>query len=356
MAATVSSPRGCCASAATGCELALLGGREALKGDAAAAAARWSGPVGPLGDADARRAPTSSSTRCSARASPRRSRRRCAAEIVERVNASGKPVVAVDVPSGIDGDSGAVRGRGDPGHGDGDVLPAEARPSSAARAGPLCGAVRVADIGIPDDVARGDRPRTCRATSRRSWRGLSAAPALTGTNMGAATPSSCPGGVDATGAARLAARAALSIGAGLVTVASPADALASTRRADGRDGARPATAPKGSRRSWRIARATPCARPGRGRRHGDPAMVAAAARGGPRPCPRRRRADELRGDAAALAALIAGRRTGSRRAWSDPSRRRVRQAVQGLRERLRTRFEAGARRDAPPHPSARSSC
>ena len=134
------------------------------------------------------------------------------------------PVLAVDLPSGIDGRTGEVQGvavratrtvtffRLKPGH---LLLPGRLH----------CGATEVAQIGIPDTVLETIRPATFHNVPAL-WRDASpCAASRTTTNTRAATPSSCPGRPSATGAARLAAAGALRVGAGAVTVASPPDAL-----------------------------------------------------------------------------------------------------------------------------------
>lgn len=222
-------------------DLALLGDLRTLKGDAAEAAARWSGPVLAVSDAD----PLAADVIVDALfgAGLARDLDGDAREIVERVNAAGCPVVAVDVPSGIDGNSGAVRGvavqatetvtffRLKPGH---LLLPGRLH----------CGPVRVADIGIHADVLESIAPRTWE-NGPHLWRGHFRAPSVAGHKYGRGHAVIASGGIEGTGAARLAARGALRMGAGLVTVASPSDALAShaarldavmVRRSDGAAG------------------------------------------------------------------------------------------------------------------------
>ena len=87
-----------------------------------------------------------------------------------------------------------------------------------------CGAVEVADIGIPDTVLDSIRPASS-STRRRSG----PISFLCRSRRPQIPPRPCRGGLGRcshTGAARLAARGALRAGAGLVTIASPRDALA----------------------------------------------------------------------------------------------------------------------------------
>ena len=140
---------------------------------------------------------------------------------------AGRPVLAVDMPSGIDGDTGrgprarrsgptrtVTFARRKPGH---LLLPGRAH----------CGPVEVADIGIRDGtICAGRQPADLRQRTRACGRRASRGPRSTPTSTGAATRSCCPAAPTQTGAARLTARGALRVGAGLVTVAAPADALA----------------------------------------------------------------------------------------------------------------------------------
>jgi hydroxyethylthiazole kinase-like uncharacterized protein yjeF len=204
--------------------LGLLGERAALRGDAALAAARWPGPVAPAEALDLGAADLVVDALFGAGLS--RDLDGAALACVEVVNAfarGGKPVLSVDVPSGIDGETGAVRGaaveasasvtffRLKPGH---LLLPGRA----------YCGRLALAEIGSAPSALRTIAPRAY-LNAPAIWRhALPRADAASHKySRGAALVLS--GAAHRTGAARLAARAALRVGAGLVTLASPPDAV-----------------------------------------------------------------------------------------------------------------------------------
>ena len=119
-------------------------------------------------DARAARGPTSRSTRSSApgsAASPRTS----GPTPIAGLNASPAPVVAVDIPSGVNGATGAVEG--DAVRADLTVTfgAAEGRASCSCPAPSCAGAVRVVDIGFPDGPDRG--PTTFLIGARGRGRG-----------------------------------------------------------------------------------------------------------------------------------------------------------------------------------------
>ena len=146
------------------------------------------------------------------------------ATLIDAVNASGLPVIAVDVPSGIDGTSGAVKGvaveatatvtffRLKPGH---LLLPGRE----------LCGETRIADIGIPDSVIETIKPKTY-ANEPGLWLAHFPWPKPQGHKYARGHAVVVSGPAFSTGAARLGAIGGLRAGAGLVTVASPKDAVA----------------------------------------------------------------------------------------------------------------------------------
>jgi hydroxyethylthiazole kinase-like uncharacterized protein yjeF len=202
-------------------EVYLLGRREALKGDAAWAASEWRGEVRPLADLR----PDASCRVIDALFGAGLSRDLDgeAAAAVERINASGATVIAADIPSGIDGDTGAVRGIAIAA--DETVTFARRKPGHLLLPGRVhCGRVTVADIGISDEIiAALASPYAANASGL--WLPAYPRPATSGHKYGRGHAVVVSGGMSTTGAARLSARAALRAGAGLVTVASPPDAL-----------------------------------------------------------------------------------------------------------------------------------
>jgi len=200
----------------------LLGNPATLKGDAAAAAERWNGPTSPAQPSDLAGAALVIDALFGAgldrpvEGTPR--------AMIEAMNACGAPVLAVDLPSGINGATGAVMGAA--------VCAAETvtffrrKPGHLLMPGRLhCGKVRVASIGIPDTVLARVRPSAF-ANSPGLWRDAFPVPRAEGHKYARGHAVVVSGGISTTGAARLAARAALRAGAGLVTIASPRDALA----------------------------------------------------------------------------------------------------------------------------------
>jgi hydroxyethylthiazole kinase-like uncharacterized protein yjeF len=203
-------------------ELGLLGARERLKGDAALAAADWKGPVLPLGDLDLVNAGVIVDALFGAGLD--RDLEGEAARTVEAINAAPARVVAVDLPSGIHGRTGAVLGvavradetvtffRSKPGH---RLMPGRAH----------CGRLTIAQIGIEDSVLDIIRPRAAE-NRKEAWLPAFPVPRTDGHKYDRGHLVVVSGGMLHTGAARMAARAGLRIGAGLVTLASPPDALA----------------------------------------------------------------------------------------------------------------------------------
>lgn len=201
--------------------LALLGEREALRGDASLMSARWEGAVAPAETVDL--AGVDLVIDALFGAGLARDLDGAARALVERVNAAGLPVLAVDLPSGIDGATGAVRGaaimarwsvtffRAKPGH---VLLPGRLH----------AGEVSVADIGILPAALDVLAPRAF-ANVPELWAGHFPVPAPEGHKYSRGHLVAVSGPAQATGATRLSARAALRAGAGLVTVACPAEAL-----------------------------------------------------------------------------------------------------------------------------------
>lgn len=181
--------------------------------DAADAASHWHGPSVPFTVAEAARADLVIDAVFGAGLA------RDVDGVVAETLLASKQVVAVDVPSGLDGATGAVRGyapqaaltvtffRLKPGH---LLLPGRE----------LCGEIVLADIGMPDGVLH-RVPSACFANLPKLWRLPTPEAASHKYSRGHVT---VVGGATMTGAARLAADAARRGGAGLVTIAASGNA------------------------------------------------------------------------------------------------------------------------------------
>ena len=146
-----------------------------------------------------------------------------ACAMIEAMNASGTPIIAVDLPSGISGESGAVMGAAV--HAEESVTFFRRKPGHVLLPGRLhAGRVRVVDIGIPDSVMADMRLLTF-ANGLALWGKQFPIPRLDAHKYARGHAVVVSGEVSFTGAARLAARAALRAGAGLVTLASPRAAV-----------------------------------------------------------------------------------------------------------------------------------
>ncbi len=225
-------------------EVGLLGKIEALRGDARSAAEAWPGVIAPVADLALDGADLAIDALFGAGLTRDLDghAKATVARLDEFSRARKKPILAVDVPSGIDGSSGAIRGiavtatrsvtffRRKPGH---VLLPGRLH----------CGETIVADIGVPAAVLATIAPKAF-VNSPAAWKDVFPVPRIDGHKYSRGHALVLSGGLAHTGAARLAARGALRAGAGLVTVATPTEALAvhaaaltaiMTRPCDGRE-------------------------------------------------------------------------------------------------------------------------
>ena len=199
--------------------VALLGSRERMTGEARHHADRWEGRIEPLAPGALDGAALVIDALFGAGLN--RTIDGPAKDTLAGVVAQGLPSVAIDVPSGVMGDTGADLGaaaavltvtffRKKPGH---LLLPGRL----------LCGEVIVAGIGIPSSVLDRIAPDTWE-NDPALW--LTALPRpYDGGNKYTRGHALLWGGWPMTGAARMAARAAARAGAGLTTIAVPEQAL-----------------------------------------------------------------------------------------------------------------------------------
>ncbi len=201
--------------------VSFVGDTKQLRGDAALAAGRWNGPV----DGASPAAVTDCDIIIDALfgAGLDREVAGLPRAMIEAMNASKVPVVAVDLPSGVNGTSGAVMGTA--------VNASQTVTFFRCKTGHLllpgrlhCGTIQVADIDIPAAVLEQIKPSAF-ANEPSLWMHAYPRPRIEGHKYSRGHAVVVSGGLSTTGAARLAARGALRAGAGLVTLASPREAL-----------------------------------------------------------------------------------------------------------------------------------
>jgi len=195
-------------------------GADRLKGEAADAAKGWAGAVVALADAEPPEGGLVVDALFGAGLSRPLDAETQAA--LRKAVSQGAPLAALDLPSGLAGDTGAPLG----------YAPQAAltvtfhakKPAHVLQPGrSLCGEVAVVDIGIPAEASPAARlwendPAVWLV--RFPWPGVQAHKHQRGRLVAVS------GNISSTGAARLAARGGLRIGAGLATVLSPSGALA----------------------------------------------------------------------------------------------------------------------------------
>jgi hydroxyethylthiazole kinase-like uncharacterized protein yjeF len=200
----------------------LLCERDSLQGDAASAARGWKYPVLPFNPQAIGKPALIIDALFGAGLN--RPVKGDPLDMIEAINANGAPVLSVDLPSGINGTTGAVMGVA--------VRATETvtffrrKPAHLLLPGRIyCGRVRVIDIGIDAHVLEEIAPRTFENIPQ-FWRKSFPVPKADGHKYARGHTIVVSGDMAATGAARMSARGALRAGAGLVTLASPRDALA----------------------------------------------------------------------------------------------------------------------------------
>ena len=199
----------------------LVGDPNRLREDAALAAQRWQGPTAAAEPAALMSADAIIDALFGAGLD--RPVEGVARAMIEAMNAA-RGVYAVDLPSGINGTTGAVLGLA--------VNATETVTFFRRKIGHIllpgrlhCGNVRIADIGIAASVLDQIKPRIA-INSPDLWAKSFPLPRVEGHKYARGHAVVVSGGLSSTGAARLAARGALRAGAGLVTIATPREALA----------------------------------------------------------------------------------------------------------------------------------
>jgi len=211
--------------AESGAEVAVfqLGDPERLKGDAKRACAEWTGDVEPLETYEPKAGDVVIDALFGAGLS--RDVPKEVEEIIAAVRWADLPVIAVDLPSGIDGTTGELLGAAfaaaqtitfmtrKPGH---LLMPGRE----------LCGTLDVIDIGIPHRIVRANAASEIAENTPAEWAHLTPSARLETHKYKRGHLVVFSGSAGKTGAARMSAISGLKAGAGLVTIAAPAEALA----------------------------------------------------------------------------------------------------------------------------------
>lgn len=146
------------------------------------------------------------------------------AACIENVKQANLPVIAIDLPSGIDGRSGRILGAA--------FRAAVTVTFMALKPGMLlltgrdhCGTVEIAEIGVPKRLIDAHRAPIA-VNTPALWAKQAGGPSASAHKYSRGALAVFSGGASHTGAARLTAEAGLRAGAGLVTIASPGSAMA----------------------------------------------------------------------------------------------------------------------------------
>lgn len=141
-------------------------------------------------------------------------------EVIDAINSSAKPVVSVDIPSGVSSDTGEILGNA--------VVADMTVTAGLPKRGVLlypgaknAGVVKIADIGIPSSLLNDNRIKTNLVTIEQVKKMIPyREPDIHKGSVGHLLV--IAGSVGKTGAACMTAMASLRVGTGLVTLASPA--------------------------------------------------------------------------------------------------------------------------------------
>ena len=146
------------------------------------------------------------------------------AAVIARVAEADIPVIAIDLPSGLDGRSGKVLRAAF--HAERTVTFMTRKPGHLLLPGrELCGELEVFDIGIPGRIVRAHAGGLIAENTPEQWQPKIPSAGADAHKYKRGHLVVFSGGPNATGAARMSAMAGLKVGAGLVTIASPPEAM-----------------------------------------------------------------------------------------------------------------------------------